>query len=46
MTVASTHRSKKDARIVAAHLVALYRMQGKGDENDANDAAAICEATS
>ena len=33
-----------DARIIAAHLVAPYRMQGKGGKNDANDAAAICEA--
>lgn len=35
-----------DARIVAAHLVAPYRLQGKGGKNDANDAAAICEAAS
>jgi len=35
-----------DARIIAAHLVAPYRMQGKGGKNDANDAAAICEAAS
>lgn len=33
-----------DARIMAAHLVAPYRMQGKSGKNDANDAAAICEA--
>lgn len=35
-----------DACIIAAHLVAPYRMQGKGGKNDANDAAAICEAAS
>ena len=35
-----------DARIIAAHLVAPYRMQGKHGKNDANDAAAICEAAS
>jgi len=35
-----------DARIIAAHLVAPYRLQGKGGKNDANDAAAICEAAS
>jgi len=33
-----------DARIIAAHLVAPYRIQGKTGKNDANDAAAICEA--
>ena len=35
-----------DARIIAAHLVAPYRLQGKGGKNDANDAAVICEAAS
>jgi transposase len=35
-----------DARIIAGHLVAPYRLQGKGGKNDANDAAAICEAAS
>jgi transposase len=35
-----------DARIMAAHLVSPYRMQGKNGKNDANDAAAICEAAS
>ena len=35
-----------DARLIAAHLVATYRLQGKGGKNDANDAAAICEAAS
>lgn len=35
-----------DARIIAAHLVAPYRLQGKTGKNDANDAAAICEAAS
>ena len=33
-----------DARIIAAHLVVPYRLQGKSGKNDANDAAAICEA--
>lgn len=33
-----------DARIIAAHLVTPYRLQGKSGKNDANDAAAICEA--
>ena len=35
-----------DARIMAAHLVAPYRSQGKGGKNDANDAAAVCKAAS
>ncbi len=35
-----------DARIIAAHLVTPYRIQGKSGKNDANDAAAICEAAS
>jgi len=35
-----------DVRIIAAHLVEPYRKQGKGGKNDANDAAAICEAAS
>lgn len=35
-----------DARIIAAHLVSPYRMQGKSGKNDSNDAAAICEAAS
>ena len=35
-----------DARTIAAHLVAPYRLQGKSGKNDANDAAAICEAAS
>ena len=35
-----------DARIISAHLVTPYRQQGKGGKNDANDAAAICEAAS
>lgn len=33
-----------DARIIAGHLVSPYRVQGKAGKNDANDAAAICEA--
>jgi transposase len=35
-----------DARIIAAHLVLPYRLQGRSGKNDANDAAAICEAAS
>lgn len=35
-----------DARIIAAHLVSPYRLQGKSGKNDANDAGAICEAAS
>lgn len=35
-----------DARMIAAALVSPYRMQGKSGKNDANDAAAICEAAS
>ncbi len=35
-----------DARIMSAHLVSPYRIQGKSGKNDANDAAAICEAAS
>lgn len=35
-----------DARIIASHLVSPYRIQGKSGKNDANDAAAICEAAS
>lgn len=35
-----------DARLIAAHFVTPYRMAGKGGKNDANDAAAICEAAS
>ena len=35
-----------NAKIIAGHLVAPYRMQGKGGKNDANDAAAVCEAAS
>jgi transposase len=33
-----------DARLVAGHFVTPYRMAGKSGKNDANDAAAICEA--
>jgi transposase len=33
-----------DARIVAAQLAAPYRAEGATGKNDANDAAAICEA--
>jgi transposase len=29
------------ARLIAAHYVTPYRIQGKGGKNDANDAAAI-----
>ena len=35
-----------DARMMAAALVAPYRIQGKSGKNDANDAAAVCEAAS
>lgn len=35
-----------DARIVSAHLAAPYRSEGPAGKNDANDAAAICEAAS
>lgn len=33
-----------DARLIAGHFVTPYRMAGKCGKNDANDAAAICEA--
>lgn len=33
-------------RLIAPHFVTPYRMEGKGGKNDANDAAAICEAAS
>lgn len=33
-----------DARLIAGHFVGAYRMQGSRGKNDANDAAAICEA--
>jgi transposase len=35
-----------DARLIAPSFVTPYRMQGRGGKNDANDAAAICEAAS
>jgi len=35
-----------DARIISAQLVKPYRTQGASGKNDANDAAAICEAAS
>ena len=35
-----------DARLISASLVTPYRMQGRGGKNDANDAAAVCEAAS
>ena len=35
-----------DARIISAQLVSPYRNQGVTGKNDANDAAAICEAAS
>ena len=31
-------------RLIAPHLVAPYRMQGRSGKSDANDAAAVCEA--
>ncbi|HEX9720189.1 MAG TPA: IS110 family transposase [Ramlibacter sp.] len=33
-------------RLIAPHLVTPYRRQGKTGKNDANDAAAVCEAAS
>lgn len=33
-----------DVRLIAGHFVTPYRMAGKCGKNDANDAAAICEA--
>lgn len=33
-------------RLIAAHFVAPYRVQGRSGKNDANDAAAVCEAAS
>jgi len=35
-----------DVRLIAAHFVSPYRMEGKSGKNDATDAAAICEAGS
>jgi transposase len=35
-----------DARLISAHFVTPYRLAGKSGKNDANDAAAICEAAS
>lgn len=35
-----------DSRLIAGHFVGPYRMQGKSGKNDANDAAAVCEAAS
>lgn len=35
-----------DARMIPAHLVSPYQIQGKSGKNDANDAAAVCEAAS
>jgi transposase len=34
------------ARLIAAHFVTPYRMEGRSGKNDATDAAAICEAAS
>ncbi len=33
-------------RLIAGHLVGPYRMEGRSGKNDANDAAAVCEAAS
>lgn len=33
-----------EVRLIAGHFVVPYRMQGRSGKNDANDAAAICEA--
>ena len=35
-----------DARLIAPQFVAPYRLQGRTGKNDANDAAAVCEAAS
>lgn len=35
-----------DTRLIAGHFVTPYRMAGRSGKNDANDAAAICEAAS
>jgi transposase len=35
-----------DARLVSAGFTAAYRLQGRVGKNDANDAAAVCEAAS
>ena len=35
-----------DARIIPAQMVLPYQLQGKSGKNNANDAAAICEAAS
>ena len=35
-----------DARLIPGHFVGPYRMQGRSGKNDANDAAAVCEAAS
>ena len=35
-----------DARMIPAQFVSPYRIQGKSGKNDANDAAAVCEAAS
>ena len=35
-----------DARLISASFVTPYRIEGRGGKNDANDAAAICEAAS
>jgi transposase len=35
-----------DARLIAAHFVTPYRMEGRSGKNDATDAGAICEAAS
>lgn len=35
-----------EVRLIAGHFVSPYRMAGRSGKNDANDAAAICEAAS
>jgi transposase len=35
-----------DVRLIAAHFVGPYRLEGKSGKNDMTDAAAICEAAS
>ena len=41
-----TQAGRHEPGCAPAHLVAPYRLQGKAGKNDANDAAAICEAAS
>ena len=40
------HAMGLDPRLIAGHFVGPYRMEGRRAKNDANDAAAVCEASS